>query len=181
MNRLRRPSVTRTLHIRSHAFLVRCFEKLFKRLVMPRNTKQRKLKGCHCYREVDLEKKFPYQSECKKHCSDYGIGIIPFIYDLFRKALRIEAARVHVGRDVMNTWYMQVIERMQRFNITESWQVWNGDETMLDTTLASKYTWSTVKTYVKVNGMNLYTAFRIAISLRNIFRQGRPHYNVAFH
>jgi len=61
-------------------------------------------------------------------------------------------------REIMRTWYEQVIQFMKRFNITECWQVMNADETMLDTTLASKYTWTSGKTYVKVNGSSLFLA-----------------------
>jgi hypothetical protein len=56
-------------------------------------------------------------------------------------------------RDIMSEWYSQVVQFLQQYNIKECYQVVNADETMIDTTLANKYTWTSGKSYVKVNGL----------------------------
>jgi len=106
-----------------------------------------------------------FQFEGTKNISDFIIGKIQISNFFFRKTLRIEAPRVFTKRDVMSTWYNQVLEFMERFNIKESWQVYNCDETMLATTLSSKFTWTSSKSYVKVNGMNSSFGLQFLLSL----------------
>jgi len=132
---------------------------------MLQNIGRRKLKVCHYCLEVEPNRRMLFQFEGTKNISDFIIGKIQISNFFFRKTLRIEAPRVFTKRDVMSTWYNQVLEFMERFNIKESWQVLNADETMLDTTLSSKFTWTSSKSYVKVNGMNSSFGLQFLLSL----------------